>query len=171
MEETEPKNEHLSELPNGPGPEATPIEPPIEPEPAAAESPIEPEPTPAPSPIEQEPSPAIKSEGASAEPLTEPTESEINAVGLSNGDEVQREEVDKEKEERSDQVRSGRVTGDVSRTFTMRELLSELKEEEKEANAGVRSGSVKDNGGQTGAEITEDRSSLRFVLYFFRDLV
>jgi hypothetical protein len=156
MEEV-PKNEHPSELPAGTGPEATPIEPTIEPEPSAAEFPIEPEPTPAQS---------IESEGTSAEPRTEPTENEVKAVVLSNGDEVKREEVDTE-EERSDQVRSGSVAGEVSRTFTMRELLDELKEEEKEANAGVRSGSAKDNGGQTGAEITEDRSSLRFVLLIF----
>lgn len=162
MEETEPKNEHPHEIPNGTGPEATPIDPPIEPEPAAAESPIEPEPTPAQSPVETEPSPAIEPEETPSGPPMELAESEVKAVGVSNGDEV-----DKEKEERSDQVRGGSVTGEVSRTFTMRELLNELKEEEKEANAGGRSGSVKDNGGETGAEITEDRSSLRFVLFCF----
>ncbi|KAJ4803512.1 Tetratricopeptide repeat (TPR)-like superfamily protein [Rhynchospora pubera] len=155
MEETEPKNEHPPEMPNGTRQEATPIEPPIEPEPAPAESPVEPEPTPAQSPVELESTPAT-------EPPIEP-ESEIEAVVVSNGDEVKQEEVEKEEEEEEeglDQASRGGVSGEVSRTFTMRELLNELKEEEKEANAGARSGSAKENGGENGTEITEDRSSL-----------
>jgi hypothetical protein len=85
--EEEPKNEHPFELPTGTGRGSTLIEPTIETEPAAAESPIKPVPI---------PTQSIKFEGTSREPPMEPTQNEIKAVGLSNGDEVKWEEVDTE---------------------------------------------------------------------------